>query len=253
MSRDPLAWIAVGWDQSPTHAGIVVLDARGEVLDYYLLAVRKADLALSRIRSYRMPDEILKTKGTEHDADCRNVLRLAYLRAFYVTIRDRILGLAPEGTPVYVAIEDYALVGDRRPHRTGEIGGALRLALFDAGNIRVRLIDPMSLKMFATNRGNAEKQDVGAAVASAAWGRDWTPFGAGEGRPAEDLADAHVLARMVWTEVEVRSGRLGLDALEEGARRVFLRATPSNPVNILDRAWIERGSDGIWNGWGAAR
>ena len=250
---DRLAWIAVGWDQSPTHAGIVVVDALGDLLDFYYLATRKADLKFAPTRAYKMPDEILKTKEVELDFDCRTVLRLAYLRAFYVTIRDRILGLAPAGVPVYVAIEDYALVGDRRPHRTGEVGGALRLALFDVGAVRVRPLDPMSLKLFATNRGDAEKLDVVNAVRAAPWGRDWEPFALGQGRPGEDLADAHVLARAVWTEVEVRAGRLGLEALDEGPRRVFLRTTKSNPINILDRAWVERGTDGVWNGWGAAR
>ena len=56
--------------------------------------------------------------------------------------------------------------------------------------------------------------------------------------PATDLADAYFLARMLYTELEVRTGRILLSQLDEGERRIFLRVTKAYPVNILDRQFI---------------
>lgn len=80
-------------------------------------------------------------------------------------IRDRTTQLA-QGVDV-VVIEGYSMgqkPGSSRSHSTGELGGVVRLALFEMGR-RVVEVAPKSLKKYAANNGNAKKEAVfGAAI-----------------------------------------------------------------------------------------
>ena len=75
-------------------------------------------------------------------------------------IRQKIMGVVEAYQPDLVVIEGYAF-GARysHSHSLGELGGAIRLALYEAG---VPYIDvpPTVLKMFATGKGNASKEKV---------------------------------------------------------------------------------------------
>jgi crossover junction endodeoxyribonuclease RuvC len=72
-------------------------------------------------------------------------------------IRDRVLARS-HGADV-VVIEGYAFGRIEQAHHLGELGGVVRLALSDAGNV-VAEVPPSSLKMFATGKGNAPKDLV---------------------------------------------------------------------------------------------
>jgi crossover junction endodeoxyribonuclease RuvC len=86
------------------------------------------------------------------------------------------------------AIEQYAFSpkGRAHAHPVGELGGVVRLALY-------RVLVPMafvpvgSLKKFATGKGNADKDEVLAAVI-----RNWTEFAG----TTNDEADAFILRQM---------------------------------------------------------
>jgi Holliday junction resolvasome RuvABC endonuclease subunit len=59
-----------------------------------------------------------------------------------------------------VVIEEYAFHGKfAHSHEIGELGGVIRLALHDRGQRWVPVI-PSSLKLYATGRGNAGKEEV---------------------------------------------------------------------------------------------
>lgn len=64
-----------------------------------------------------------------------------------------------------VVLEGYGFTSGRGNAiiALGELGGVVRLALYENG-ARFVLIPPASLKKFATGRGNAKKQDVLAAA-----------------------------------------------------------------------------------------
>lgn len=98
---------------------------------------------------------------------------------------ERHLRLFPP-LPELVAIEDYTLEvpGKRALVRLGELGGVLRLRLFELGVDFIE-VSPTSLKRHATGRGNATKEQMvdrahalGAAVTN------------------DDEADAWLLRRM---------------------------------------------------------
>ena len=81
-------------------------------------------------------------------------------------------------------------------HSIGELGGVIRLLLWESG-IPYVLIPPTCRAKFATGKGNASKNEVVSAV-SARTGIVWSNPG------ADDKCDAWILDEMVktnfWTE-----------------------------------------------------
>lgn len=77
-------------------------------------------------------------------------------------IRDAVLELAA-GVDL-VAVEGYSF-GSRNSHAhaLGELGGVVRLALYEAGAV-IAAVPPAVLKKYATGRGNAPKGEVLAAA-----------------------------------------------------------------------------------------
>jgi crossover junction endodeoxyribonuclease RuvC len=78
-------------------------------------------------------------------------------------LRDSVTDLARESN--LVVIEGYAYgAKGKAVINLGELGGVIRLALSDAGRCWVE-IPPACVKLFATGKGNAKKDDVyGAAI-----------------------------------------------------------------------------------------
>lgn len=81
-------------------------------------------------------------------------------------IRDAIDTYVESCCPDLVVIEGYAL-GFRGASNTvfglGELGGVIKLFLLDKG-IDILVVPPTSLKLFATGKGNATKDDVKLAL-----------------------------------------------------------------------------------------
>lgn len=91
-----------------------------------------------------------------------------------------------------VAVEGYSFASRHsHAHSLGEVGGVVRLWLYEQG-IRYVVIAPMARAKFATGRGTASKAEVISAV-SARTGLLWA------GKGAEDKCDAWVLQEMVLT------------------------------------------------------
>lgn len=84
----------------------------------------------------------------------RGCERLQYLR-------DRVLRLA--ACADLVVIEGYAYASGQGAHQLGELGGVIRLALYEA-RLPVVELPPATLKRYATGTGNAKKDQVLAAA-----------------------------------------------------------------------------------------
>lgn len=84
-----------------------------------------------------------------------------------------------------VVIEGYALSHGHQAHAKGELGGVLRVMLYEAG-LPILEVPPAQVKKFATGRGNAKKEEMAVAIYKR-WGREF---------PNNDEADAYVLARI---------------------------------------------------------
>jgi len=76
-------------------------------------------------------------------------------------IRDAVMALVKEHDVNLVMIEGYSY-GSRysHAHSLGELGGVLRLAIFEHPGVEYIDVPPSSLKKYATGKGNANKELV---------------------------------------------------------------------------------------------
>lgn len=218
-----------GCDLSLGHGAIVQL--KNGKLDNFWFWTEKAGVAkLGKEHGSRM----VMPKGL--DGGTFDVLRLAWIHDF---IESRVDSERPD----YIAIEAYALGKAFRAHQIGEVGGLARL-LFLKKRVPFRLYDPNSVKMYAAHDGTADKTNMRWMV-QRRWKCDFDRFNPPKkGKKqdtviAEDLSDAMALAQLVRCEAMLRSGKRALkDLAHDKERRVFLRTTKAEPVNILGRDWI---------------
>lgn len=89
---------------------------------------------------------------------CSGVPRLAWYR-------EQILEVIALTIPDLAVIEDYAFSrAAAHAHQLGELGGVIRLALWDRDITTVEIV-PSSLKKWLTGKGNAGKDDMVAVAA----------------------------------------------------------------------------------------
>lgn len=101
-------------------------------------------------------------------------------------IRDGIMELVMSVESPYVFVEGYSFASrNSQAHALGELGGVVRVALWEQG-IPFVDVPPTVRAKFATGRGNASKAEVISAI-SARTGIVWT------GKGADDRCDAWVL------------------------------------------------------------
>lgn len=117
--------------------------------------------------------------GTVQPKKMKGARRLAFLR-------DEVEAVLETVQPELVPFEGYAMgrfAG--RAFDLGELGGVLKLALFER-KIPILLVPPSCLKLFATGKGNADKDQVMVAMAKHR-GRLFA---------SDDEADAYALLQM---------------------------------------------------------
>lgn len=111
-------------------------------------------------------------------------------------ISKKILDLVTAHRADIAIIEGYSFASrNSQAHSIGELGGAVRLRLWE-NNIPFVEIPPTSRAKFATGRGNAAKTEVMSAV-SARTGIAWS------GKGADDMCDAWILEQMGLTYLGV--------------------------------------------------
>lgn len=136
-------------------------------------------------------------------------------------IRERVLDSVHRLRAIYghhpdlVVIEGYSYASANSAHQLGELGGVVRLALWETG---IRFVDvaPSKLKKYATGTGNAPKAEVLAAAirrlgyqghddngADAAW--LWTMGMDAYGLAPVKMPETHraALAGVAWPKLAV--------------------------------------------------
>lgn len=122
------------------------------------------------------------------------------------TIRDEVLTLAHGADAVF--IEGYAYGARNQAHQIGELGGVLRLALWEMG-LPVYEVPPSTLKMYGTGKGTAGK-DAMIAAAIRRFGFEGSDNNAADacvlwhfakhalGEPVVELPQSHTRAFNSW-------------------------------------------------------
>lgn len=237
-----------GFDVSLNHGAVYELtDGKPTWFAYYTNVAGSA--ALGKGQGFRLP--AMPTNG---DKQLYQMERLAWIEHWL----DKEV-LVPR-RPDFCGIEDYALRAEQGAHQLGEVGGVARILFWFRG-VSFRKHDPISVKMFATHDGTAQKDLVELSVKER-WGLDFGKYNAPpppapkKGKRAgqqpkqsrttsEDLADAFAIAKLVEVERLIRAGKLGLDELEhDKARQVFNRVTKTYPTSLIGREWIRNPNGG---------
>jgi Holliday junction resolvasome RuvABC endonuclease subunit len=227
----------LGMDISLNHGAIIELT--GGKLSNFWYWTDLAGAANKSKRGYRLDPQIQKIK----DKQLKSVKRLAWIKG--------LISVSLKSGCSYAGIEDYALTAEQGAHQLGEVGGLARLMCYEH-HVKVRLHDPLSIKMFATHDGSCQKDAVRRAVTER-WGVDFSSLDQPAPTPtlsrpnpkqntitSEDMSDAFAVAQLVWTEVLLRAGKITMEMLHEKEIRVFNRTTKTYPVNLLSREWISQ-------------
>lgn len=226
-----------GIDLSLNHWAVVELDD-GEMSGFVYATDVEGSASKSKTHGIRF--KVLEApRGQRIDPILRGMHRLGWIEA-------RLSDLLRQRPPEFGGIEDYAYDQAQGAHQLGEAGAIARMLMWRK-RIPFRAHDISSIKLFAAHHGLASKDDVREAVRDR-WGIDFTKYDAPpakkSGKPntrtSEDLSDAFVVAKMVWTEVQLRRGQIKLSDLHEKEIQVFNRTTNTRPVNILATDWIVR-------------
>lgn len=107
-------------------------------------------------------------------------------------IREDVVNLIKSHNVDSVVIEGYAFSArNSQSHKIGELGGVIRLALYELGIPYVD-VPPTCRAKFATGKGNSSKTEVVSAV-SARTGIVWS------GKSTDDMCDAWLLEQMGLT------------------------------------------------------
>jgi Holliday junction resolvasome RuvABC endonuclease subunit len=101
--------------------------------------------------AYRHSGELYT--GRVDPGNLRSQPRLGYVRSQIEKVLDAAL-------PTIVVYEDYATGASQGAHQLGELGGILKLMIWERG-IDLMLVSPTGLKKTITGRGNADRGQKG--------------------------------------------------------------------------------------------
>jgi len=237
-----------GLDISLDHGAVVTLNEDGLILDYIYLTSTKKFFDVDPSHSV-----LLSKRGKDESKDTFRLRRIDE-----VINAPIFLAVQGDASSSYFSIEGYSYASQSTSIcQIAELTGYLKLLLFRGGG-KIRIHAPTTVKQFATGKGNASKKDVAVSALSnfdipegliqrktikkkgktklppESWWEDYDG-------PVTDIADAYFLARMLYTELKLRSGEITLEKLSENERSQFLRVTKTYPVNILARSFICKG------------
>lgn len=237
----------VGIDLSFSSTALVALNCRdGRVINRGYETTRK------KFKDAYSSVLCVQSRKKDQDVDQYIADRRDKVLSFIADFLDDVM---PCDGRTFVALEGYAFtLRSTRLLETAEVSGALRGELY-SHCIPYRIYDPMSIKLFATGHGSAKKIEMVTTAVQA--GFDVPASLLEEGMkfeqplyinnepaykdvkgPGVDLSDAFHIATMLRTELMLRKGLVVLDRLKDHQRRVFLRTTKGNPVNMLEKPFV---------------
>ena len=230
MNTEPVFFL--GADLSAIHGAFVLLDAAGGLQAWTGFTFKKKDGALPLMTALPLPHKDTPTNQKEFE-------KLFAVRRFMDTVvLPWIKSLCQDsGGRLVVVLEDYAYHGYAGQHAIAQVGGIFRSGLLDVGQrqIQIRMLIPGDIGKLTCDAANAPKERVQPAIAEMFPVECATLPEDSEG----DLRDALALAKIAQAENEVRAGRMSVEGLSPGLRRVFLRTSDKQTENLLSRAYVK--------------
>lgn len=156
----------------------------------------------------------------------------------------------------YTSIEDYSLFGSGLTFQLAEFCSQIKFESIRNGT-NVRLIEPLTLKMFATNSGKAQKPEMYDAFVSDSNSHllDLSDLPQikvhGKGQfaglrnkdgisPLSDIIDSFWLGILLIEELRIRKGVNQLSDLPPHHSHILSRKTKANPIPIYKKDFIRK-------------
>jgi Holliday junction resolvasome RuvABC endonuclease subunit len=219
-------------DPSPNNTSGVLYHG-DEFVNYFFVSTVKKHLKDYGKHCHEIP------KVKRHD-------EVARLERVSVTKRMVSEQLVPGGIVEYVGLEDYGWISGGKSagvYQIGEVGGVLRLEIYERNLAKLRTYDPMAIKLARTGDGHASKEDMIKIAREELANYNTDFFIKLKDMPDkifEHIADAMAISFLLRTELKVRRGEVMISDLEPHLVRVFNRVTKGMPMCILDRPFIQR-------------
>jgi len=241
----------IGADISLEHGAFCILNEDGLQESYLYVTNDEKEYAVNP-SSAAFLDVV---RGKEESLESYRIRRTkSFLDIFQKHIMGYITAVVDE---IYFSIEGYAYRASTNSIvQQGELNGQMKsMIYFDGGKIRIH--DPSSLKLFATGKGNATKQemlDQSLEEGFYCWAPCYKTKNTVKKKisgkiektvkhdidgPKTDVIDAYFLARFLWYELQLRSGAKEMADLPEHKIRVFNKVSKSYPINVLARPFIQ--------------
>lgn len=241
--------VIVGLDVSLEHSGFCILSESGEMQDYlYFSNVEK---------EYNADPEhcvfLDLKRGKEENRDSYRARRLSTIVKKVDNFLTNIflLGNKLYPGPIYFCLEDYAYnSASTALCQIAEFTGHIKNQIYNYGG-KLRFHDPRSIKYFSVGKGNATKFEMVTKAKTEPEFICNAPVKTVHSKkkpddydgPLTDVVDAYYLARLMWFELMLRSGKIALSSLPEYQMLTFNRVTKPYPINILARDFIQKDAE----------
>jgi Holliday junction resolvasome RuvABC endonuclease subunit len=243
--------VILGADVSLNHAGFSILNSEGKQVMYFFISDVKKEVTMDPDHGFFM--DVKKQDGEDPlSFQIRRVCRIVEIVGIHIHQFIDMVKMSPT-EDVYVSLEGYAYGRSEQSNavfQIAELTGMLKHLWYTEGML-LRIHDPASTKYFSVGKGRALKKEM--VDAARAEGCEFNArirtvqmtdrktkvkFDEYDG-VGTDVADAYFLARLVWTELQLRKGNLVMSDLSEHQILTFNRTTKSYPTNILARDFIQ--------------
>jgi len=163
--------------------------------------------------------------------------KLQRLKILYTEITSFIKQCNPD----YIALEGYAYAAKGAVIDIAEFIGSIKNYIY-SHKYKLRIYQPQEPKMFITDKGNADKEQM-LNMVKEKFGIDFSKFGIEVKKktfsgPGFDLTDAYSILQLLKTELLLRYGKLDKDQLTLKQIEVFNRVTKKKKVNLLVEQFI---------------
>lgn len=236
----------IGLDISPTSSGLVkfILDEEMNMLEIKKLGFYAYEIP--KKKKFEIPNfkDIISYNKNDYDFFNRTIMMTEHIFEFIKDVD-------------YAAIEDYSYGSTNSSHFSdiAEFCSQIKFQLLRQGT-KLRLIEPLTLKMYATDNGKSQKPEMYDAFIELNEPKcyiDDLPKikvhtkGKNKGKreksgqsPLSDIVDAFWLAHVLYNELRIKKGIKSLSDLTPNQCHILSRKTKLNQIPIYEKEFIEK-------------
>lgn len=225
----------IGIDQSLSHTAITVFKLKSfEIEDYEIYYTTDTKKSKSiNFNSFNI-HQILVSKSSGMTRILKIVESLIY-QSFFIKDGDE---------DIYLALEGGAFSASGSLFNLGQLSGILQYISFKNG-INIREYEPTKIKLFATGKGSGDKLPM-----LLAFQKEDSPLSrevlsyyndVSVKSPALcDIIDSYYIAKLLYTEILLRYGRISMKDLKLHEIEVFNRVSKKYNINLLSRPFLNK-------------